>query len=106
LRAALWKEAIEQHPLDFGTRQLRRPHRREEPGPATGQCDRERLVRTAVAGEQSLFEIPAPGDQVVPLSAQELAALPGQSRFEEVCDREIDIVAAQQDVVADGFALD
>ena len=37
LRVALGKEAIEQHRLDFGTRQLGRAHRRDQPGPATGQ---------------------------------------------------------------------
>ena len=76
------------------------------PDPRPGNEIVKRLVRPAVAGEQLLFEIPAPGDQVVPLSARELPALTGQSRFEEVCDREIDIVAAQQDVVADCLALD
>ena len=66
----------------------------------------EGLVRSAFAGERFLLEIPATGDQFIPLSAREFPALTDQPRFEKVCDREIDIVAAQQDVIAHCLALD
>ena len=106
LRVALGEETIEQHRLDLSTRELSRTHSRDQAGPATGQRDREGLVRPAFAGERFLLQISATGDQVIPLSAREFSALTDQSRFEKVCDREIDIVAAQQDVVAHCLALD
>jgi hypothetical protein len=52
------------------------------------------------------FEIPAPGDQVIPLRPGKFPALANEPRFEEMCDGEIDIVAAQQDMVAYCYAFD
>ena len=43
---------------------------------------------------------------MIPLRAGKLPAYPGEPRFDEVRDSEIDIVAAQQDVFAHGRAPD
>ena len=79
---------------------------RDQTGPPAGQRDCEALLRIAVTGEHGLLEIPATGDQVIPLRPGKFPALANEPRFEEMGDREIDIVAAQQDMVAYCYAFD
>ena len=82
--------------------------RRPRSGRTRDRASETRKVSSAspLAGQNLFLKIPAARDEIVPLSTRELPALADQSRFEEVCDREIDIVAAQQDVVAHCLALD
>ncbi|HJY48373.1 MAG TPA: hypothetical protein VJ349_07010 [Stellaceae bacterium] len=79
---------------------------RDQTGPPARQRDSEALVEIAVTGEHGLLEIPATGDQVIPLRPGEFPAFTNELRFEEMGDREIDIVAAQQDMVAYCYAFD
>jgi len=52
------------------------------------------------------FQITAGGDEMMPLRAGKLAASPGEPRFHEVCDGKVDVVAAQQDMLAHSNASD
>jgi hypothetical protein len=79
---------------------------RHQTGPPARQRDSEALVEIVVTGEHRLLEIPATGDQVIPLRPGEFPAFTNEPRFEEMGDREIDIVAAQQDMVAYCYTFD
>ena len=67
------------------------------PGSATMYCS------CAEAGprERMLFQVSARRDEVIPLRAGHPAAFHHQPRFEQHRERQIDIVAAQQDMFAD-----
>lgn len=105
VQAALREEAVEQNRLDFGTPQLGGSRPCDQIGPATRQRDSKSLVWLPFAGQHLLLKIPTTANQVVPPRAGEFAAVTGQPRFKKVCDCEIDIIAAEQDVVADCLAL-
>ena len=78
----------------------------EEAGAAAGEGNGEFLGGVAVGGEAAFFQIAATGDEVLPLAASQRFAFAGEAGFEGVGDGEIDIVAAEQEVIADGDAAD
>ena len=53
-----------------------------------------------------LLQVTAGGHELVPLRAGNLTAWSGKPRFHHVCDGKIDIVAAEQDMLAHRHALD
>ena len=56
--------------------------------------------------ERSFLERPALGDEMIPLRGGKSGVSRRKTRFRQMRDREIDIVAAEQDVVAHGDPLD
>jgi hypothetical protein len=53
-----------------------------------------------------LLQVTAGGHELIPLRAGKLAACPGKPRFHHVCDGKVDIVAAEQDMLAHRHAPD
>ena len=100
------KEPVQQYALDFRPRHRGRLRAGDHPRPATGQCDGKLLVRRACARQRALLQVTAGGNEMIPLRAGKLAASPGKPRFHEVCDGKVDIVAAQQDMLAHSHAPD
>jgi hypothetical protein len=100
------KKPIQQYALDFPPRYGGRLRAGDHPRPATGQCNSKPLVRSACGGQRMLLQVAAGGYELIPLRAGKLAACRGKPRFQEVCDGEVDIVAAQQDMLAHRHAPD
>src|SRR5208337_2086088 len=73
---------------------------------APGNRNGQDLIRRGFATQHPFLEGPAPGDQVVPLPSGKSAPARREARFEQMRDCEIDIIAAEKDVVADGDPLD
>src|SRR6516165_5142266 len=74
--------------------------------PATGKRDAKRLIRRTCTRQRALLEFATGGDEIFPLRARKLAASPGKPRFDEVCDGKVDIIAAQEDMLAHSHAPD
>ena len=103
---ALGVEAVEQDGGDFVAGDAGGEGAGEEAGAAAGEGNGEFLGGVAVGGEAAFFQIAATGDEVLPLAASQRFAFAGEAGFEGVGDGEIDIVAAEQEVIADGDAAD
>ena len=71
------------------------------PGIATENCLRIR----AGTGEAALLEIAALCDEEIPLRGREVRT-GGESLLDAMREREVDVVAAEQQMVAHGDALD
>ena len=100
-RIAGRKEPIEQQPLDVRPCQRRRLRAGHHRRPASGHGHDEPLVGRSVARQDRLLQVAARGDETVPLRAGHLPASAGKARFGEVCEGQIDVVATEEDVVAD-----
>ena len=105
-RIALRKEAIQHQPLDLVARQGCGLCSGDQAGPPARQRHREPLVRRSDARKGLLLQIATRRDEVIPLRAGNLAAFPHKPRFKQDREGEIDVVAAQQNVFADGNPLD
>lgn len=85
---------------------MRRKRAGDETGAATGDCERKALLRLAFARQHRLFEVAAAGDKRIPLRRTKFAAGGRQPRLDHVRQRQVHVVAAQEDMVADGDAAD
>src|SRR5215467_9075969 len=104
-RIACGKEPVQQHTLDLGPRHCRRLRVGNHPRPATGKRDGKPLIRRTGPCQRALLEFARGGNEMFPLRAGKLAS-PGKPRFDEVCDGKVDVVAAQEDMLAHSHAPD
>jgi hypothetical protein len=69
-------------------------------GTAAGQCNNESLIRRSRARQRVLFQMTAGGDEQIPLRAGKPAVRPGKPRLQEMGYGKVDIVAAEQRMLA------
>src|ERR1700751_1184638 len=105
-RITYGKEPVQQRTLDFGSRHSHRLRASDHSRPATGKCDGKALIRRTSLSQCSLLEFATGGNEMFPLRAGKLAASPGEPRFDQVSDGEVDIVATQEDMLAHSHAPD
>ncbi len=101
VRRALRKEAVQHHGFDLRAADPRHLRAGDQAGAAPGEGNRKLLVVQTFAGERDFLKVPAGGDEVLPLNPRKLAGLAGQPGFDPAGERQIDVVAAEQDVIAD-----
>ncbi|MBK8908290.1 MAG: hypothetical protein IPM60_10380 [Rhodospirillales bacterium] len=106
IRVAGWKEAVEQDRVDLVPRHVCGERAGNQTGAARRDGEWKTVLRRAVGGEDVLLEVAAPGHEVVPLAAGEAGAAAGEPWLQEVGKRQVDVVAAEQDMVADGDPAD
>src|SRR5208282_4799727 len=105
-RPAVREESVEEQPFQLRARHLRRQRAGKQTRAAPGNRNGEDLIRRGFATQHSFLERPAPRDQMIPLPNGKSALASREARFQQMRDREIDIIAPKQDVVADGDPLD
>ena len=103
-RQAAGEETVEEQRFQLRARRLRRQRVGEQARTAPGNRNCEDLIRRGFATQHSFLERPAPRDEVVPLPSGKPARR--KARFEQMRDCKIDVIAAEQDVVADGDPRD
>jgi hypothetical protein len=102
---AVGEEAVQQNTLNVGAGYRRCLGGGEKAGTAAGNRDGEWLVRGAWGGQGLFFQIAAGSDELIPLGAGKLAVrAAAQASFHEMGESEVNVVAAEEDVVADGDA--
>ena len=99
--AALGEEAVDHDAVDLAAADGGGAGAGEKSGAASGDGDLVALARRALAGESLLLQLAAAGDQEVPGGAVEPPLVAGQPGLERVRQGEVDVVAAEQDVLAD-----
>ena len=105
-RPAGGEKSVENQFFQFHASQLSRKRAGDEPRTAPGNRNRKHFIRRAFAAEHAFLQRPAPRHKVIPLPGGKAALAGHKARFDEVRDCEIDIVAAEQNVVAHRDALD
>ena len=95
----LRKEAVDDDLLDFLPRQLRRARAADQAAARAEQRDRDRVGR--VGAEQALLRGAAALDELRQARGRQPRAGLGQARLDEPREREVHVVAAEHEVIAD-----
>ena len=95
------EKAVQHQPLDVLARQRRRLRPGHETRPAARQRHDVMIRLRAEARERALFQIATRRDQMIPLRTGHLPAFRREPGLQEDREGQIDIVAAEQNMVAD-----
>ena len=101
LRAALGEKALEDDPPHLGGLQAGAQGAGEQPGAASRQHHRELGLARRLLAQDALLQLARLHQQLAQLAPGQPAAAAGQARLQGVGEGQVDIVAAEQQVVAD-----
>ena len=103
---AFREKAVQHDAVDFAAADGSRAGARHQPGAAAGDGDLVRLRWRAFAGQSLLLQLTAAGDEEIPGGRIQPLVLASEAGLDRMRQGEVDVVAAEQDVLADGHPAD